>query len=261
MRDLRRSEQGTLNAVAQPEAEGRPSAFLLKVAFMRILSIMIDESGNFDMKRYKNPLYCLTLVFHDQDNDIRMTINDFDALLRQRGYSTEKAIHTTPLIRKEPPYSDLGKFERKALFRMTASFINRLPIRYMTFTFDKSESDTYRSLLYKMARTLDSFIEEHLAFFHGFDRLILYYDKGQKEISDLLQATFNAHFSPNIEMRIAYQYDYKLLQAADFICTMEYIRHKWDSGLTTKSECDFFGARRSFIQDYYNKLKKLRIKP
>ena len=33
---------------------------------MRTLSIMIDEAGNFDMGKYSNPFYCITLVFHNQ---------------------------------------------------------------------------------------------------------------------------------------------------------------------------------------------------
>lgn len=85
------------------------------------------------------------------------------------------------------------------------------------------------------------------------------YDRGQKEISDLLKATFEEIFKPNVEMRLAFQYEYKLLQVADYICTMEYSKKKWDTGRATNSEITFFGSRRLFIKRYYAGLRKLKF--
>ena len=66
-------------------------------------------------------------------------------------------------------------------------------------------------------------------------------------------------FYPYVEMRVSQQNDYKLLQVADFLCTVEYTKRKWDLGIETKSERAFFESRRYFVQNYYNKVKKLQL--
>ena len=50
---------------------------------MGILSIMIDEAGNFDMDKKSNPFYCLTLVFHNQNDEIHQKIEMFDAQMEK----------------------------------------------------------------------------------------------------------------------------------------------------------------------------------
>lgn len=111
-----------------------------------------------------------------------------------------------------------------------------------------------------MLSTIREFINANLSFFQQFEQIVIYYDKGQKEISSLLNASFGYVF-PNTEMRVAYQNDYKLLQVADFICTLEYTKQKWDLNRVTKSEIDFFGSRRFFIRNYYSNLKKFIFIP
>ena len=226
---------------------------------MSILSIMIDEAGNLNMSASSNPLYCISLVFHNQDYDISGIISDFDEIQRLKGFNPDRAVHISPLIRKEPPYKDLNKADRKSLFTATAAFIQKLPIKYKIFIFDKTQTDTYNSFLAKMLSTIRGFLHENLSYFQQFEQIVIYYDKGQKEISSLFSASFGSAF-PNTEMRVAYQNDYKLLQVADYICTLEYTKQKWDLNRETKSEIDFFGSRRIFIRNYYNNLKKFVFK-
>ena len=114
---------------------------------MSTLSIMIDEAGNFDMSTTCDPLYCITLVFHNQDDDITDAIEEFDTIQRQKGFNPEKAVHVSPLIRKEPPYAEMDKNKRKSLFTATASFIQRLPIKYKAFMFDKKQSSSYNAFM------------------------------------------------------------------------------------------------------------------
>ena len=104
---------------------------------MRTLSIMIDEAGNFDMEHYSNPFYCLTLVFHDQDIDISGDIVLFNSILESTGFQPERAVHASPLIRKEFPY----------LFSNMTAFVSHLPIRYKTFFFEKSRLIQIRRFL------------------------------------------------------------------------------------------------------------------
>lgn len=226
---------------------------------MRTLSIMIDEAGNFDMEHYSNPFYCITLVFHNQDIDISNAIAIFDSFLESSGFSPKKAVHASPLIRKELPYQEIEKKERKRLFSNMTAFTSHLPIKYKTFIFDKRQTDSDKTFLAKMLYEVRGFIKENLAFFQSFDSQTIYYDRGQKQISSIIKSSFEDIFETTLDVRLAFQNDYKLLQVADFLCTVEYTKKKWDLGIETKSERNFFESRRYFIQNYYNKIRKLQL--
>ena len=79
----------------------------------------------------------------------------------------------------------------------------------------------------------------HMDFFADFDRIIVYYDNGQSELSAILNAVFSIQFS-NVEFRKAEPQKYRLLQAADFICYMELLKIKHLEKRLSKSEKQFF---------------------
>ena len=65
-----------------------------------ILSVFIDESGDFGEYDTKTPYYIVTMVMHNQDVDINSRINELTEHILQLGYD-DHAIHTGPLIRRE----------------------------------------------------------------------------------------------------------------------------------------------------------------
>ncbi len=78
-----------------------------------------------------------------------------------------------------------------------------------------------------------------MEFFNGFDKIIVYYDNGQNQLSAILNAVFSIQFN-NVEFRKAEPQKYRLLQAADFICSMELLRIKREEKKISKSEEKFF---------------------
>ena len=94
---------------------------------MKTLSIMIDEAGNFDMHLASNPIYCLTLVFHDQNDCIDDQINYFEKGIVSLGRDPRKAVHTSPLIRRKPPYQNMGREEMSKLMALTTIFGEEAP--------------------------------------------------------------------------------------------------------------------------------------
>ena len=139
------------------------------------------------MNHYSSPYYCLTRVFHDQNDDITENIAIFNNFLIRNGFSAEKAVHTNPLIRKEPPYQDMERKERKRLFSHTTAFASHLPIKYKTLTFCKTETDTYSSFLAKMLFSIKNFITENFEFLQSFDKQILYYDWKKRDFKFYLE--------------------------------------------------------------------------
>lgn len=71
----------------------------------KILSVFIDESGDFGPYELHAPYYLVAMILHDQDTDISENIKSFETHLSNLGYR-HHAIHTGPLIRRESIYSN-----------------------------------------------------------------------------------------------------------------------------------------------------------
>ena len=85
------------------------------------------------------------------------------------------------------------------------------------------------------------FPEGHnLAFFQGFESVIVYYDNGQALVTDLINTVLCAYLT-NVDVRKIAPYEYRLSQAADMVCTLELMREKSENGAgMSKSELIFF---------------------
>lgn len=225
---------------------------------MSVLSIHIDESGNLNLTNRQNPVYCLAMVFHNQDSSISSEIAFLDKRLTDIQCEAP-FIHTAPLIRQDEPFADVSGYERKRIFRVFARFIEQLPISYTTFIVVKSFYDNAEQIEKALEHQIRSFILEKLEYFQGFEKIIVYYDCGQALISRILRDTFGRIFGSRMDFRTAYQKDYKLLQVADYICTLEQSRIRWDNGNPTKSEQVFFLSRQKFLQNYYKKIIRKHI--
>ena len=88
--------------------------------------------------------------------------------------------------------------------------------------------------------------------------LIVYYDNGQAEITDILNTLCNAFFFAAEFRRVAPQH-YRLFQVADLHCTLELLRVKLEEGKLSRSDIYFFGSRRSLRKDYLSKLEDKRF--
>ena len=83
----------------------------------KILSILIDESGDFGKLDNNNPYYYVIMVLHEQNDDITDKVDALESKVKNWGYENHY-IHVGPLIRREKPYSlevlvDLEEISRK----------------------------------------------------------------------------------------------------------------------------------------------------
>ena len=153
---------------------------------MRELSIFIDESGDFGPPQGHSPFYVLSVVFHDQSDDITSHLAKIHAALKIRGLAANHAIHTGPLIRREQDYVWMGMPERPALFRVLVDFVRTSDVTYHSLVFSKREHPDIDRLIGAMSRELGAFIQTHYDFFTGWDRVVIYYDNGQRELTTLV---------------------------------------------------------------------------
>ena len=237
----------------------RFSFYQLEMVVMadKILSVFIDESGDFGTYESHAPFYIVSMILHDQSIDISANIQGLDEHINNLNYPNH-AIHIGPLIRRESIYSNDLMEERKRLFSALFNFSRKLPFSYICAKIKKSECPDVITLTGRLSKSISRILQEHREFFDAFDNIIIYYDNGQVELTKILTSVFYVLFT-NVEFRKVSPVDYKLFQVADLICTLELLAEKSTSNAFTKSELEFFHSARDFKKNYYKHLSKKHI--
>jgi hypothetical protein len=205
---------------------------------MSELSVFVDEASNFGPYERHNSFYVLTLVFHDQKIPIKEDVRKLHEALANTRHIAGKAIHTGPLIRQNEDYTNQTIDDRRKQFFKLLAFLRRCPVSYTSLVFPKKDFGSIQ-LVGRMSRELSLFIRGNVEFFQSFDRVLVYYDGGQAQVSQVLTSVFNALLF-EVEFRRVTPADYYLFQAADLICTVELLAAKRDCKLLTKSDTHFF---------------------
>lgn len=224
---------------------------------MKELSVFIDESGDFGEVKERPAYYLVTFVFHNQGNSIEKQVLKLEESVHSSGFDVEY-IHTGPVIRREEVFARYSIDERRKLLYKMLHFVNRCPIFYLTVVIDRREAIDKVTLSGKLAKEINRLMGEHIEFFSDFDKIIVYYDNGQIELSTILNAVFSIQFS-NVEFRKAEPQKYRLLQAADFICSMELLRIKRDEKRLSKSEEHFFYKPQELTKTFLKSVEKKKL--
>ena len=102
------------------------------------------------------------------------------------------------------------------------------------------------------------FLKDHLAYLQSFEKIIVYYDNGQKEITNLVNTLFNAFLEA--EVRKVKPSDYALFQAADMLCTLALLNEKVCSATLSESETAFFKGVRNLKKNYLKPIERKLLK-
>ena len=90
------------------------------------VSVFIDESGDFGFIKDASKYYLITLVFHNQNDDIS---NNIDKI------ANCPVFHAGPIIRKEPPFHNIDAIERKKIFSKISNFYCKFANKIYYFRF------------------------------------------------------------------------------------------------------------------------------
>ena len=223
----------------------------------KILSVFIDESGDFGPYEAHAPYYLVAMVLHEQSVDITENIAGFETHLKNLGYP-EHAVHTGPLIRRESVYAGEFVEQRKKLFNALFNFARKLQFQYACIKVRKSECPDEIALTARVSKEIAAVLRSNEEFWNSFDRVILYYDNGQIELTKILAAVFNTLYT-HVEHRKVRPVDYKLFQVADLICTIELLAEKSEAGSFSRSELEFFDTVRDFKKNYLKSIRKKQL--
>jgi len=205
---------------------------------MSELSIFIDESGDFGEAKATNEYYLVTFVFHNQTNNIKSNVDYLYNSIKNMGFNIDY-IHTLPIIRREDVFANYSRDERRSLIYKMLNFTLKCPIKHATVKINRRDAETKLLLAGKISKEITKLLQDYEDYFAGYDKLIVYYDNGQRELSTILNAIFSVHFT-SVEFRNASPQKYRLLQVADFICSIELLKIKRLENRLSKSEKMFF---------------------
>lgn len=221
---------------------------------MKDLSIFVDESGDFGPYDHRTPYYIIGLVFHDQQANVAEQIAHFERSLAEIDLPNH-VVHAGPLIRREELYQHMSVDERKKIFHRAFNFLRSVDITYKTFVVEKKHIESALDLVAALSKQLTRFFQENYEYFTSFDRVILYYDNGQVELTKMMVSILHAFFS-NVEHRQAKPINYRLLQVADIVCTIELTELKAAGSQLSKSEQAFFVSGRELKKNYLKPMKR-----
>lgn len=221
---------------------------------MKELSIFVDESGDFGEYDHRAPYYIISMVLHNQQDDISNELQVLEQELNNLGLPNH-CIHSGPVIRSEEEYRGYDLADRKRMLMKLMTFIRHLDIQFKSIYIEKKHIEDSVEATGKLSKKLALFIRENYAFFCGFDMVKIYYDNGQVEITRILSSVFNALLE-NVEFRKVIPADYRLFQVADFICTLKLTELKMEKHRLSKSELSFFGDERTLKKNYLKPLAK-----
>lgn len=220
----------------------------------KVLSVFIDESGDFGPYETHSPYYLISMILHNQNTDISENIKSFNSHLLNLGYP-HHAIHTGPLIRRKSIYSNDFIKDRKRLFNALFNFARRLDFKYFCIKIKKIEYPDVIAMTSRISKDLADVIRSNESFWNNFDKVIIYYDNGQIELTKILTSIFNTLYT-HVEFCKVKPVDYKLFQIADLICTLELLAEKAMNNSFSRSEMDFFDNIRDFKKNYLKHIKK-----
>lgn len=221
------------------------------------LSIFIDESGDFGEIQERPAYYLVSFVFHDQSKSIDDYVKKLEQSVASAGFDVEY-IHTGPVIRREDIFAHYSIDDRRKLLYKMLNFVNACPIRCMTVVVNRQEAKDKIALSGKLARGINDLLNQHQDYFSNYDKIIVYYDNGQSELSAVLNAVLSIQFA-NVEFRKAEPQKYRLLQATDFICSLELLRIKRNEKRLSKSEEKFFYKPQELKKVFLKVVDKKRL--
>lgn len=220
------------------------------------LNLHIDETGN---QNLSEGFYLVAVVLHEHLADITNPIRAYEDRLAVAELENVP-FHGKDLLHGNAGYREVSVGDRKRLLTQFARLVRFLPFSYFTLKYDTSETHNKMELEARMRRDLASFVYDHLSYFQSFDSISVYYDNGQGAVSVALRDALDFVLARNVaDFRDANHEARRLLQVADYICTIERTAIAYDAGIQSNTQERFFGNRRAFMQSFMKQLVRKRL--
>lgn len=123
------------------------------------------------------------MVFHNQNDDIITEIAKFNNELVLLGFGKHHCVHSGPIIRRESTYEHMNIKERRHIFNKMVAFTRQLNISFKCFHIEKKHIVDTVEASGKLSKQLASFIRDNYNNLLSYDKIKVYYDNGQIELT------------------------------------------------------------------------------
>lgn len=220
---------------------------------MRELRILVGESGSDGLS---DRHHLLTVVMHDRSKSIADSIAAYEGAPRAKGLP-DVPFHASPLMNGKDQYSGLDLRTRKMLLGSFRAFSHHIPVRCHAFAYATKQFASPDKLAGAMRRDTVNFLFDNLAELQSYDMVKVYYDNGQRSIAESLHRAIEYALSKDaVVYRSAQPSEYRLSQAADYICTMELTAIKYTEHTATATDEKFFGKWSDFKKGILKETRK-----
>ena len=222
---------------------------------MNGIEIYIDESGDFGPFSEHCPYYVVTMVFHEQTERLYDRMKELEYRLQVLGLE-DHCIHSSPAIRGEDEYYGMDLALRRKVIANLMAFISHGAFKYKCFFARKTEGSTEQSVVTELREQIDPFVTANYERLSAYSEITVCYDKGQRQISQLISETLERRFS-NIRVAKVLPIQSRLSQVADLACTMKRIaRRLEETGALARPESYFFGGEKNFRKNWIKSILK-----
>ncbi len=229
---------------------------------MSELGIFIDESGIFEtnnsQKDNLRDLYIVSFLFHDKSMSVEDDVKSFEKFLLSNGVDKQFPIHTMPLIRQQKPYTTLNRDIRRKLFHHLFQFMRKLKLKHKTFVCDKKFCTSKLTIKQRLEAYIEQMVKDNYDYLKKFDEIVIYYDEGQDYLTKILHKAFSTCLTNYRFKEDVCQEEYRLLQCADMVCSLELIKQRKEHNEYIKAIDKFFVSGNKFNKNYgkaYNSLE------
>lgn len=200
------------------------------------------------------------MVVHDQSDSLTNVLGYYERSLASRNLP-DIPFHAAPLMRGYDQYKSLDMGTRKKLLASFGVLVQRLPIQYKSFAFKSKEFKTVDALQIQLKRKMVDFLFDEIGFFQSFDVVKVYYDNGQTAVTAALHAALEYVLSKDVPLYRDSSYkEYRLAQAADYLCEIELAAIKYENHDETQTDVKFFGGAGTFKKNWLKQARRKLIK-
>jgi hypothetical protein len=211
------------------------------------LSIFVDESGNLPIADNASRFYIVSLVAHNQQENIEKPIRELGETYARMGLPN-LCFHAGPLVRREDGYEYMGWEMRNRIFAAMMAFARKTPFGYRSICVDKKFVASEGQIIAQLKSGISQFLDAANVTTATDNMIKVYYDCGQAVITNIIHESMTARYGGEWEFAQDVRPDkYRLFQIADLVSFISLIAQKQQSGIgLTKSEEKFFGGARNF---------------
>ena len=224
------------------------------------LSLFVDESGILGEPATASRFYILGFVLHDQAVTIEPAAMEFARRLDEIGIK-DLCFHAGPILHGNNGFRFMTRDLRRRIFHRMMAFARQIDFSYHCLAIDKRYSGGFSQMTEALERQFADFAARNWDMFATYGCVKVYYDCGQKSVTNFLRRVTSATLPCPVEFAQAVEpRKYRLFQVADLVCTLRLLETKIVSGTgLSDDECKFFGGPKKFNHNILRYIKTKEI--